>query len=69
MATTKPAPKLRGKKEKNMAKNEVTTTKVGKVPILGGLLGEPDTYKTTNGKTTGYGSTPEKSQKDFDRKS
>jgi len=52
-----------------MAKNEVTTTKVGKVPILGGLLGEPDTYKTTNGKTTGYGSTPEKSQKDFDRKS
>jgi len=52
-----------------MAKNEVTTTKVGKVPILGGLLGQPDRYKTSNGSNSGYGSTPKESQKDFDRKS
>jgi hypothetical protein len=51
-----------------MAKDEVKTTKAGKVPILGGILREPDTYKTTNGKITGYGSTPEKSQNDFERK-
>jgi hypothetical protein len=55
--------------EAHMAKNEVKTTKVGKVPILGSILREPDSYRTSNGKTTGYGSTPEKSQKDFERKS
>jgi len=52
-----------------MANNDIKTTKVGKVPILGGVLGEPDRYKTSDGNKSGYGPTPAKSQKDFERKS
>jgi len=52
-----------------MAKDDVKTTKVGKPPILGGLFNMRDTYKTSNGNKSGYGSTPKESQKDFERKS
>jgi hypothetical protein len=52
-----------------MAKDDVKTARVSKPPILGGLFNMRDTYKTSNGSKSGFGSTPEKSQKDFERKS
>lgn len=50
---------------------EQVTEKCGKVPILGSLLGEPDSYRTydeDNPDVKGYGSTREKAQEDFERK-